>query len=207
MSTPVQLGVLRDVLEPHARRRTDGDRPPPAVLHDGGQLRRGVRDEQHLRRERTHLDDAADDARTGHDAVVAAHVVLRADVDRHDAQRRFGVVADHRRLDAVGVRQLCRGEIVDGGDAREPFAQLVVLRAQHGVLTAQVPVVRRELRRAHDVGEAGARAVDDHGQRELKKRARRRDGGRQRRRSTGAREIELEKRDESGHDDRSDYRE
>ena len=154
------------------------------------------------------LDDAADDAAPGDDAVVAVHAVLCAAIDRHDVRRRLGIVADHRRSDPVGMRELRAREILRRRNAREPFLQLVVLREQprrSRCAAARSPTDQPG--RANERVERAAHAADDRRRGELKIRAHRRHGHRERRGSTCAREVELKQRDESGHDDRPDYRE
>ena len=97
--------------------------------------------------------------------------------------------------------------ILGGGDARESLAVFVVLPVQRRVFGTQPPVVRGQARCAYRRLEPAAHAVDNHRCGQLQVRAHRGYGDGERRRPTGARKVELEKREESGHDDRPDYRE
>jgi hypothetical protein len=119
----------------------------------------------------------------------------------------FGIETDHGRGDAVGVRELRARQPERVGDARQAFRILVVLRTQRRVLGAQALVFRAESGRACDVGRSAAHRVDDCCDRDLHVRRHRRDGERERRRTSGTGEVKLQERDEGGHDDRPDYRE
>ncbi len=190
-----------------ARLRADGDRPPTAALDDGRELTRRVDDQQHLAGERSHLDDAADHAVGGDDAVIASDVIARAAIDRDHVLRRFGIVADHGRGDAGRVLELSERDVAFGGNPCERFGQRAVLGPQTFVLRSQFGVGVREPGRVDRGRERAPNRVGDGRDGKLSVGSNRGDGGGERASAALSSEVDLEQCNKRRHNDDADYRE